>query len=104
MRDMKTVVDLALAVHALAALRLAHQPGKTVLEHAGANPRQHMRAAGFFQDDGIDALQVQKLGQQKSGRSAADDANLDLHRVSSTLVMSCHAWTFLVEFAARRMD
>ena len=79
MGDLEAVVDLALAVHPLAALRLAHQPGKAVLEHAGADAGQHVIAAVFLQHDGVDALQVQELGQQQPGRPAADDADLNFH-------------------------
>ena len=61
MGDVKALVDLALAVHALAALGLPHQLRKAMFEHAGANAREHVFAAGFFQNDGVDALQMQEL-------------------------------------------
>ena len=43
--DEEAVMDLALAVHALAALGLAHQLGEAVLEHAGADAAEHVFAA-----------------------------------------------------------
>ena len=81
MGDVKTLVDLALAVHALAALGLAHQLGEAVLQHARPNPRQDIFAAVFFQHHGFDALQMQELGQQQPRRPAANDANLNLHGI-----------------------
>src|SRR5262249_26273885 len=75
----ESVVDLALAVHPLAALRLAHQLGEAVLQHAGADAREHVVAAVFLEHDVVDALEVQELGQQQPRRPAADDADLNLH-------------------------
>ena len=77
--DEEAFVDLAFAVHALAALRLAHQRGEAVLQHAGADAAEHVLAALPLQHDGVDALQVQQLRQQQPRRAAADDANLGLH-------------------------
>ncbi len=51
MGDVEALVDLAFAVHPLAALRLAHQLGEAVLQHAGADSRQHVFAAVLFQHD-----------------------------------------------------
>ena len=82
MGDVEALVDFALAVHALAALGLAHQLGEAMLQHAGANSRQDVFAAVLFQHHGFDALQMQQLGQQQPRRAAADDANLDFHLVS----------------------
>src|ERR1700745_4241867 len=79
MGDVKAVMDFALAVHAFAALRLAHQFGKAAFEHAGADSGEDMVAAVFLQHDGVDALEVQELRQQQTPRPAADDANLNLH-------------------------
>ena len=61
MGNVKAVVDFTLAVHAVAACRLAHQLGKAAFEHAGADARQHMVAAVFLQHDGFDTLEMQKL-------------------------------------------
>jgi hypothetical protein len=80
MRDVEALVRLAFAVHARATLRFAHQRGKTMLQHAGADAPEDVRAAVFLQDDGLDALQVQKLGEQESGRAPADNADRGLHR------------------------
>src|SRR5665647_431969 len=98
MGDMESLVDLALAVHALAALGFAHQFCKTVIEHAGANSRQDIFAAVLLQHHGFDALQMQQLRQQQTRRPAADDANLDFHRTSSLF------WMNLPLFYPRGMD
>jgi hypothetical protein len=79
MGDLEPVVDLALAVHPLAALRCAHQFGEAVLQNPGADTGKHVLAAVFLQNDGVDALQMQELGQHEPGRAATDDANLNLH-------------------------
>jgi hypothetical protein len=65
--DEEALVDLALAVHALAALRLAHQLGEAVLEHAGADAAEHVLAALPLEHDGVDALEVQELRQHQPG-------------------------------------
>ena len=85
--DIETLVNLAFAVHPLAALRLTHQRGEAMLQNARANSAQDIVTAVLFEDDGVDALEVQKLRQQKPRRPAADDANLDLHFVSSNCRM-----------------
>src|SRR5438552_9838609 len=79
MGNVESLVDFAFAIHPLAALRLAHQFGETVLQDAGADAAQHVLAAVFFQHDGVDALQMQELGQQQAGRPATDDTDLDFH-------------------------
>jgi AraC-like DNA-binding protein len=73
--DEEALVDLALAVHALAALRLAHQLGEAVLQHAGADAAEHVLAALPLEHDGVDALQVQQLRQHQPRGPAADDAH-----------------------------
>ncbi len=85
--DENAFVDLALAVHALAALRLAHQVGEAVLQHAGANAAQHIFAALPLQEHRVDALEMQQLRQQQAGRAAADDADLGFHRSSSLWII-----------------
>ena len=67
---------------ALAALRFAHQPGKAVLQHAGANARQHVIPGVLLEQDVVDALEVQQLGQHEAGGAAADDRDLGAHGLS----------------------
>jgi AraC family transcriptional activator of pobA len=81
MRDLEAVVDFAFAIHPLAALRLSHQLGEAMLDHARADTGKNVVAALLLQYDDIDAFQMQELGQQKARRATADDANLNLHSI-----------------------
>ena len=70
---------LAFAIHALADLGLAHERGEAVLQHPGADPRQHVFAALLLEHHVVDTPEVEELRQQQPGRAAADDADLCLH-------------------------
>ena len=58
MGDMKAVMNLAFGIHALAHAGLAHQFGKAMFQHAGADARQHMVAAVLFEQHVVDAALV----------------------------------------------
>jgi hypothetical protein len=51
----------------------------TVLEHARADARLHVLARAVLDDDRLDALLRQQVGEQEPGRSGADDADLCAH-------------------------
>ena len=80
-RDENPFVDLALTIHPFAALRFSHEIGEAVFQHASANSAQHIFAAMPFEHDRIHAPNVQQLGEEQSGRTAADDADMDLHTI-----------------------
>ncbi len=67
---------MALAIHARAEADLAQQFDAAGLQHAGANPRQHIGAALPFQHDAVDAVAMEDMRQQQAGRAAADDRHL----------------------------
>ena len=69
----------AFAVHARAQPDLAQQRNGAGLEHAGANPLQHVARGSAAPARSVDAVAVQDMGQQKAGRSASDDGNLGAH-------------------------
>ncbi len=79
MGDKEAVMDLALAVHPLAAARLAHQGGEAVFQHAGADAAEHVVPGVPLQHHGLDALEVEQLGEQQARGAAADDAYPDFH-------------------------
>ena len=81
--DEEALVDLPFAVHPLADLRLAHECGEAVLQHAGPNAAEHVVAAVLLENHGVDALQMEQLGQQQSRRAPADDSDLSPHRLVS---------------------
>ena len=68
------------AVHARAQADLAQQRDGAGFEHAGANPLQHMGAGLPLQHDAVDAVAVENMGKQQSGRAAADDRHLRSRR------------------------
>ncbi len=74
--DVDALVDLALAVHSLADLRLAHERGEAVLQHARTDAPEHIIPGTPFQHHVVDTPQVQELREEKSRRAAADDADL----------------------------
>ena len=69
-------MGMALAVHARAQPDLAQEVDGPGFQHAGANPRQHMGAALALQDDAVDAVATENMGEQQAGRAAADDRHL----------------------------
>ncbi len=55
---------------------------RALLEHAGANARQHVGAILALEDDRIDAVRVQQLPEQQPCRPGADDGDLRAQNVS----------------------
>ncbi len=82
-------MGMTFAVHAGAQSDLAQQRDASGLQHAGANPRQHVGAALAFEHDAVDAVATEDMGKQQSGRAAADDRYL------------CSRWVRAVSTVAR---
>ena len=61
--DARAVVGHALAVHALAEADLAQQRDAAGLQHAGANPLQHVGAGLPLQHDAVDAVAIENVGR-----------------------------------------
>ena len=55
---------------------------RALLEHAGANARQHVGAILALENDRIDAVGVQQLPEQQPGRPGADDGDLRAQNAS----------------------
>ncbi len=77
--DPRAVVRRPFAVHARAEADLAQKRDGAGLEHAGANPLQHVGAGLPLQHDAIDAVAVENMGEQQSGRATADNGDLRAH-------------------------
>ena len=77
--DRGAVVRMAIAVHAFTQAILAQYFHRALLEHAGANPRQHILAAPRLEYHAVDSRAMQDFREQHAGRSAADDRHLSFH-------------------------
>ena len=73
------VVHQALAVHALAGAGFVDKIDRDLLDHAGADASEHVLGCVPLDDDVIDAVLVQQLAEQQSGRSRADNGDLGTH-------------------------
>jgi len=74
------VVDHAFAVQPVGQPDLGEQVDGAVFEHAGPDPPLDVRPAVVLQHDRVDAGEVQQVGEDESGRSGADDADLGTHQ------------------------
>jgi hypothetical protein len=79
MRNVKAMMDFPFPVHPIPTLSLTQQFSKTLLQDTSPDAAQHILSTLPLQHDGVDALQMEQLGQQQSGGSATDDANLGFH-------------------------
>jgi DNA-binding IclR family transcriptional regulator len=68
-----------LGIHSLADSRLAQRLDRAVLEDARAHPSFYEASIARLEDDRLNALQVQQVGNQQTGGSGADDADLGAH-------------------------
>ena len=80
-----------LAAHALARAARFEEIHGALLQHARAHAALDVVAAADLDDDRLDALQVQEMGQQQPGGSGADDGDLgvDAHEGPS---VECRGW------------
>ena len=67
---------VALGVHPRAEPVGAQQLDRAPLEHAGADPRQHVLAALTLDHDAVDPGVVEHDRQQRTGRTGSDDRHL----------------------------
>ena len=68
----------------LADAGVAQEVDRPLLQDARADPPLDVVAAAALQDDRLDALAGEKLGERQAGGAGADDADLRPHRSSST--------------------
>ena len=72
-------VAKAFALHARPDADLLHQIDRALLEHAGPDRGLDGLAAAGLQNDRLDALQVQDVGQHQPRRAGTDDGYLSFH-------------------------
>ena len=77
--EVQPLMRQAFALQPFAHAHLDHQIDGALLQHPGAHALDHILLAAVFNDDRIDALQVQQVSQQQAGGPGADDANLCMH-------------------------
>ena len=63
-------------MHARADARLVKQIDRDLLDDAGANAAEHVFAGLPFENDIVDAMLVQELTEQESGRAGSDNGDL----------------------------
>jgi hypothetical protein len=97
--DPDTRVYLAFAAHPVADARLDQQFGRSLLEHAGPDPRFDVLAAAVLDHDRLDALQVKEMGERQTGRAGADDPDLRPGHSTPSSASTCCAIA-KAEFAA----
>src|SRR2546423_13428837 len=74
--QLDAVVDQAFASHSVADAGRAQEVSRSLFEHAGAHARLDGVPAAGLVADGLDALEMEKVGQHEPGWAGADDANL----------------------------
>jgi len=78
-QDVESPVDQAFAMQPLAHAGAVEHLDRALLEHAGADAAEDVLATAVFDDDGVDAGEVEQLPEQKAGRPRADDGDLYAH-------------------------
>ena len=71
-----SVVDESFFLHPRAHAHIGEQIHCALLQYAGPDPLLNILAAAIFENDGFDALQVEKMGQHQTRRSCAHDSDL----------------------------
>ena len=70
------VLNKRQSVHAFTQADLAHHFNRALFEHSGAKTGAHMVFLRAFNDDRLDALQVQQVRKHQARGARANDANL----------------------------
>jgi len=78
--EFDAVVHQAFALQASAGAGLDQQVDRSLLQNAGANALLDVFARVGFEHDGIDALQIKKMGKRESGGACSDNSNLGSHQ------------------------
>src|SRR5580700_6668158 len=67
---------VAFAIHAFAGARIAQHLNGAEFEDAGTDAFQHIRFRLPLDDDAVDSMAVQQMGEEQASRAAADDRDL----------------------------
>ena len=81
--ELNPFMQQTLLMHAAADSGAVHQRHAALLEHAGANARQHIVGAPALDDDSLDSRQFQQAAEHQPGRTRADNGDLCAHAASS---------------------
>ena len=81
--DYRSIMRKALAIQPLRHAGQTHEIHKSALKNACPDAPKHIFFGFAFQHDRVDALLVQKLGQQKPRWPRANDTDLSSHTESS---------------------
>jgi hypothetical protein len=71
-----SVMHQAFAPHTVADARFVEQIHRTLLQNPRADSRFHVLARLSLDYDGVDALEVEQMGEDQARRSGPDDADL----------------------------
>jgi hypothetical protein len=71
-----SVVNETVATHALPHAGLLEEIGDAVFDDARANAVLYVIEASSLDDDGVDALALEEMSEQETGRTGADDNHL----------------------------
>src|SRR6202451_4760743 len=71
-----SIVCNSFALHPLAYARFCEQIDRPLFENACANPFLGIVTAAILDHKGLDACQIQQMGEHKPGRTGSDNANL----------------------------
>ena len=74
--DEAAVMRMTFAVHPFAGAAIAQHLDGAEFEHAGADALQHIGFRLPLDDDAVDSMAVQQMGEKQAGRTAADDRDL----------------------------
>ena len=77
--QLDAAVDQPLAEQPLAHPALDEEVDGALLEHPGAHPPLDVLAAARLEDDGLDAVEVEQVGEHQPRRARADDRHLGSH-------------------------
>jgi hypothetical protein len=73
---LNSIVKEAFFLHPRAHTHIGEQIHRALLQHTGPYTLLDILAAAIFEHDGIDALQVEKMGQHQTRGACAHDSDL----------------------------
>jgi len=78
-RDLDAMVAEAFAIEPGMSSGLAQQLHRRGFQYAGTDAPLDMLPAAGLEDDGVDALEMEQLGEQQARRTGPDDCDLGAH-------------------------
>ena len=80
-------MGMAVTIHAVGEADLAQQVDRPLLQSTGPNSLQDIMPGLPLQHDAIDAVPIEDVRQQQTGRAPADDCYLGSHGVPNSAAM-----------------